>query len=944
MRIREKIMKKNKLFGIVLSVLSAAAAASLCAACGGGQEDLTLDRSAVTMDRYERTTLTVETGSGTVTWVSSEPTVASVDENGVITSLSEGQTVITATSGKSTAECTVTVESSGAEPILSQSWTTKELSVGETTTLGYSLTYKNVNVTVDAEFTVSVAKPNVLSKEADGTLKAISAGETKVTLSTSYCGWTGGVDYSVKVSSDLEPLEKPVAVLDGSTVSWSAIDGAETYTLKINGTECPPVTGTSVDLSAQQYAERLEKGNNTVAIKANATDENAESEFSEAVIYVHKVPFAAPVISLDGSVVSWTAPDEAEDYTLKINGKSITVTSSQIDLEDYVSDLQLGNNTVSVTVNAAGNNLASAASNTVTYEHKIPFEAPVIELNGVTVSWTAIAGAADYKIKINNNTNFSPVTGTEIDLSDEEYANAFNKGENTIAVKANGAGNYGDSAYSNSVTYVLKLQFVKPAVTLSGDTVSWEAVTDAKDYTLKIGSREITVSENSVNLLDAPYVSALSQGNNTISVKVNAKADGYDTDSEYSEEKTYFYRSPLEKPVNVVIEAGVLGWDEVEGAESYTLKINGELFENLEVTSVNLLATEEDYLTHLKLGEDNEISVKANATQTRRESEYCEPVLFDPLPAGTIIPTAERADTNLTYLPSYGGMNHVFKATIGPNREVMVLSDIATKYPDKEYVYFDIMMPKDFGTLVGIAYCTGDSEHHDAACAEKEIPYRHTSEAPEGASYTSYPTIDLSATTNENKVTAGWNTIQFHLAEQTKVGVGKHSVVSEVYITNIRFTEVPDGVIAPKAASGNLFRLDEYEGKTNVYQAKINNTAGSGEVTVLDRISTEYADKEFVYFDLWLPDIENLVGVAYCVGNSANHGHTVTRHTSQCSMNDSFDETYSTIMLLVTTNNKKLVQGWNTIKFKLSEQEKVCIWTYGSEAKVYISNIRFTEN
>ena len=88
-------------------------------------------------------------------------------------------------------------------------------------------------------------------------------------------------------------------------------------------------------------------------------------------------------------------------------------------------------------------------------------------------------------------------------------------------------------------------------------------------------------------------------------------------------------------------------------------------------------------------------------------------------------------------------------------------------------------------------------------------------------------------------------------------------------------------------------------------------------------------------------DIKDLVGVAYCHGNSANHEHTTTRHTSQCSLNGSFNETYSTICLYVTTNNKQLVSGWNTIAFKLSEMSEVRIATYGSEKEVFIANIRF---
>lgn len=91
-------MKRNKVLGVMFSVFSAVAVASLCAACGGEGDKISLDRSALQMDRFERTTLTADTElEGGITWESSDPTVATVDANGVVTSLKEGETTITAT-------------------------------------------------------------------------------------------------------------------------------------------------------------------------------------------------------------------------------------------------------------------------------------------------------------------------------------------------------------------------------------------------------------------------------------------------------------------------------------------------------------------------------------------------------------------------------------------------------------------------------------------------------------------------------------------------------------------------------------------------------------------------------------------------------------------------------------------------------------------------------
>lgn len=163
------------------------AVASFCTACGGGTENgVTLDRSTVQMDRFERTTLKAETtGEGAVVWESSDATVASVDANGVITSLKEGETKITATvEGVGAAECAVTVVSSGKSPVLAQGWETKEVAVGAEIVLDYTLTYKDANVAAGAVFTSTVGNPSVLSKAADGKITCENGELIQIKLDT----------------------------------------------------------------------------------------------------------------------------------------------------------------------------------------------------------------------------------------------------------------------------------------------------------------------------------------------------------------------------------------------------------------------------------------------------------------------------------------------------------------------------------------------------------------------------------------------------------------------------------------------------------------------------------------------------------------------------------------------------------------------------------------
>lgn len=70
---------------------------------------VTLNQSGLTINRGGRSTLTATGGTGTYTWSSSNPSVAQVN-SGVVTALSDGTTVITVSSGGTSASCSISVK------------------------------------------------------------------------------------------------------------------------------------------------------------------------------------------------------------------------------------------------------------------------------------------------------------------------------------------------------------------------------------------------------------------------------------------------------------------------------------------------------------------------------------------------------------------------------------------------------------------------------------------------------------------------------------------------------------------------------------------------------------------------------------------------------------------------------------------------------------------
>ena len=159
---------------------------------------VTLNKSELTLDKGQSETLTAtiepsDADDKVITWTSSKSGVASVDSTGKVTALSKGTTVITATAGKKTATCNVTVR----QPIEGITLDETSLLLERDDTKQLVATINPSNADGDKTITWDSTEPSVATVSDTGLITAVGKGSTKITAKVA--GFTATCDVTVGI-------------------------------------------------------------------------------------------------------------------------------------------------------------------------------------------------------------------------------------------------------------------------------------------------------------------------------------------------------------------------------------------------------------------------------------------------------------------------------------------------------------------------------------------------------------------------------------------------------------------------------------------------------------------------------------------------------------------------------------------------------------------------
>ena len=226
--------------------------------------------------------------------------------------------------------------------------------------------------------------------------------------------------------------------------------------------------------------------------------------------------------------ITWEGVKDAASYIVKVNEKEVPVLQNSFKLD---STYDAGTYTISVKAKGASdNNTESGYSKTITVVK--PTTASNVNISDGIVYWDEVQGYNTYKI-LANGIIIDTIQSNSYVLKDN--IGKINVGANGIAIAV--AGDNASIVDSNSTREINITKLAAPLnVVVNEDTLSWQKVTGATGYAVKIegGTEEITSNFasniNSYYLLgELPKgsyqiaVQALGNDNNTFSSELSLK-------------------------------------------------------------------------------------------------------------------------------------------------------------------------------------------------------------------------------------------------------------------------------------------------------------------------------------------------------------------------------------------------------------------------------------
>ena len=354
-------------------------------------ESITLDYTEVSLRATETATLVATvlpetTSNKGVEWSSSDESVATVSKKGIVTAISVGEAIITATTVDGTdlsATCKVMVVPTLAESVV-LNLNEVSLEATETATLVATVLPE---LTTDKSVEWSSSNESVAAIDANGLVTAITVGEAIITATTA-----DGSNLSASCKVTVVPTLAETITLDKTEISFEATETATLVAIVL-----PELaTDKSVEWSSSNESVATIDANGLVTAiavgEAIITVTTVDGSNLSATCKVTVVPTLAETITLDKTEISLEATETATLVATVLpeltTDKSVEWSSSNesvatIDAKGLVTAIAVGEAIITATT-TDGTNLSASCKVTV-----VPTLAESITLDKTEISLEA---------------------------------------------------------------------------------------------------------------------------------------------------------------------------------------------------------------------------------------------------------------------------------------------------------------------------------------------------------------------------------------------------------------------------------------------------------------------------------------------------------------------------------------------------------------------------
>lgn len=399
-------------------------------------------------------------------------------------------------------------------------------------------------------------------------------------------------------------------------ISWSPVDNADYYIVEINGKQFKRV-------SADFDATSILSGSGLYKIKVCAYTLSGSfkpSGYSDEIEFDNLQKLDTPTLVLSGYNLSWNAVENAEYYTVLVNGIKFVTMQNSFDIakeNPFKDAINFGeDNKFQVFCSKTSNYLNSDLSNTVSkYFAQIlpePTNVKVEYSNGYILSFNAPQDAQSFTLKIDEKTYI--IQDTNLDISDK-----IGIGKHQISVKCNAVYDseklmFDESKFSEEVSCERLPSFTDQKVNdikIENGTLTFSPLADALSYDININGTTYVTTSTTYD------VSKIISGVGKYEVVITAKNGTYT--SLPSEKYTYKTTWQLSKPTIEVVKQEdkiLLKITEVLHATKYVVNINGTdhdfALTTIDISNLLITGTNSIYVTAIGDGDLYLDSVSSN--------------------------------------------------------------------------------------------------------------------------------------------------------------------------------------------------------------------------------------------------------------------------------------------------------------------------------------------